>query len=241
MNDFARTGVHERSVFNNLRDFHVTKNFSVDLAHDFFEGICPRNMTQIIYNLIHKHEWFSLQQLNERIKVFNKSLKRSNKIGIITEEMLKNKKIKSSAIEMLNFVETFALIISGLIVDEYAKEWLLYLNLRDILSILMSETINEKEIVLCEFLIIEHLILHFDCFDSNFLAKHHLLIHYPHILHHIGPVTQIWTLRFESFHQIMKQTAKMSRNRINLARIIHHQKYFIECKSAFKLRVRKDK
>lgn len=188
----------------------------MDLAHDFFEGICPRVMTQIIYNLIHKYQWFSLPLLNSKIKTCNRALKRSNKIGIITDAMIDNKKIKSSAIEMLNFVETFGLIISGLIADETAKEWLLYLNLRNILNILMSQSINEEQIFLLTLLIVEHQELYLDCFDNFFIAKHHLLIHYPNILRKIGPILQVWTLRFESFHQIMKQTAKMSRNRINL-------------------------
>lgn len=42
------------------------------------------------------------------------------------------------------------------------------------------------------------------------------MIHYPRIIRIIGPILQVWTLRFESFHQIMKQAAKMSRNRVNL-------------------------
>lgn len=117
---------------------------------------------------------------------------------------------------MLNFVETFPLIISDLIVDETVKEWLLYLALRDIMSILMSDTINKEEIQLITCLITEHHELYLDCFDDYLIAKHHLMIHYPQILGAIGPILQVWTLRFESFHQIMKQTAKMSRNRINL-------------------------
>lgn len=165
-------------------------------------------MTQIIYNLIHKYQWFSLPVLNSKIKICNRALKRSNIIGIITDAMIDDKKIKSSAIEMLNFVETFGLIISGLIADETAKEWLLYLNLRDILNILMSQAFNEEQIFLLTLLILEHQELYLDCFDNFFIAKHHLLIHYPNIL--------LWTLRFESFHQIMKQTSKKSRNRINL-------------------------
>lgn len=130
--------------------------------------------------------------------------------------MLTKKKIRASAIEMLNFVETFTLIISGLIDDESKKEWLLYKTLRDIMSILMSDTINEEEILYLTCLITEHHELYLDCFDDFLKAKHHLMIHYPLVIRIIGPILQVWTLRFESFHQLMKQTAKMSRNRINL-------------------------
>lgn len=216
MNNLSLTGVKENSVFNSLCNFHVTENFCVDFAHDFLEGSCQIDMCNIIYNLIHKYEWFSLQQLNSKIKNFNTSFKRSNKLGIITAKMLKKNKIKASAIEMLNFVETFPLIISDLILDDTINEWVLYLILRDIMSILMAETINEEEIELIKCLIKEHHELYLNCFDKMLKPKHHLMSHYPLVLSTIGPVMQVWTLRFESFHQTIKQTAKMSRNRVNL-------------------------
>lgn len=188
--DLSLTGIKENSIFNSLHNFHVTMNFCVDFAHDFLEGVLHVDMIRIINNLIDK--------------TFNRNLKRSNKIGIITTDMFSKNKIKSSAVEMLNFFETFPLIISGLIGDESIKEWLLYLNLRDILSILMSDTISETEIQLLTLLIIEHHELYLDCFNSSLIAKHHLMNHYAMILRFIGPVLQVWTLRFESFHQIFK-------------------------------------
>lgn len=226
INNLSLTGVKQNSTFNNLSNFHVTENFCVDFAHDFLEGNCQIDMAQLLISLIHKYKWFTLEQLNSRIKSFNKSFKRSNKLGNITEEMLKSKKIRASASEMLNFVETFPLIISGLICDETVKEWVLYLTLRDIMTILMSPTVNEQEIQLLTFLITEHHELYLDCFD-HLRAKPHLMIHYPTILRIIGPVLQVWTLRFESFHQIMKQTAKMSRNRVNLLKTFSVKNQFI--------------
>lgn len=202
--DLSLTGIKENSIFNSLHNFHVTMNFCVDFAHDFLEGVLHVDMIRIINNLIDKYQWFTLEELNSKIKTFNRNLKRSNKIGIITTDMFSKNKIKSSAVEMLNFFETFPLIISGLIGDESIKEWLLYLNLRDILSILMSDTISETEIQLLTLLIIEHHELYLDCFNSSLIAKHHLMNHYAMILRFIGPVLQVWTLRFESFHQIFK-------------------------------------
>lgn len=84
VNNMSLTGIKQNSTFNNLHNFHVIDNFSVDYAHDFLEGTCRYGMTNIIYNLIHKYKWFSLEQLNSRIKSFNASLKSSNKIGFIT-------------------------------------------------------------------------------------------------------------------------------------------------------------
>lgn len=35
--DLSKTGINEYSVFNDIYKFHVTRNFSVDVLHDFFE------------------------------------------------------------------------------------------------------------------------------------------------------------------------------------------------------------
>lgn len=60
-------GVKEICIWHELPNFHVTKNLSCDLMHDMLEGILRYDMAQIISQLI-KRKYFSLEQLNERIK-----------------------------------------------------------------------------------------------------------------------------------------------------------------------------
>jgi len=68
-NDYKQTGVHEKSVFNLVNSFHVVQNFSVDIMHDIFEGVCVYDMCHIILNLI-KSGYYNLENLNNRKQHF---------------------------------------------------------------------------------------------------------------------------------------------------------------------------
>lgn len=117
LNNISLTGVCKDCPWNILLKFHVVENFSVDIMHDLLEGVCHYDMAHIISKLI-KCNWFTLDILNERIKMFNDNSKNKNKIGFVTQTMLDNKSLKSSAAEMLYFMNNFPFILDGLIDDE---------------------------------------------------------------------------------------------------------------------------
>jgi hypothetical protein len=47
-NNETLTGIKERSIFNNLKNFHVTLNSALDSMSDLAEGICHYDMCYII-------------------------------------------------------------------------------------------------------------------------------------------------------------------------------------------------
>ncbi|KAI8122772.1 hypothetical protein CVS40_6556 [Lucilia cuprina] len=54
-NDILKGGIRENCIFNSLKTFHVTENYSVDAMHEFFEGVCRYNMPNVINNFIAKN------------------------------------------------------------------------------------------------------------------------------------------------------------------------------------------
>lgn len=55
INDYKKTGVVvENCLFNELTDFHVTKNVGVDVMHDILEGTCQYDLAKILNSFIHK-------------------------------------------------------------------------------------------------------------------------------------------------------------------------------------------
>lgn len=50
-NDFKLTGINKQPILHQLTTFHVTKNYSIDLMHDIYEGICHYNMCHILASL----------------------------------------------------------------------------------------------------------------------------------------------------------------------------------------------
>lgn len=108
-------GIKEACIWHELSNFHVTNNLSCDLMHDFLEGVLRYNMAEIINYLI-KMKYFSLEQLNERIKYFKfLDIDTGNPIPSIISEHLKKKYLIMSASEMLALVIYFGILIGDLV------------------------------------------------------------------------------------------------------------------------------
>ena len=42
--------------------------------------------------------------------------------------------------------------------------------------------------------------------------KHHYVEHYPHLIKKFGPLTDVWTMRFEGKHKFFKKVVRESQN-----------------------------
>lgn len=231
--NLSLTGIFEDCVFNKIHKFHVTRNFSVDVLHDFFEGVGHYDICNIIINLINK-KYFTLEELNANIKYHNYGpFVKNKKIDDITVENLEKTKLNTSGEEMKILLVNFALII-GHRVDFECPEWKLYLVLREICSIITSKTVHCRSYEILQNLVSEHHELYLQCFEYDTLKpKHHFMVHYARILRMIGPTNSISSMRYEAYHKKFKNIANVINCRINLlttfARKIEYQiaKYFL--------------
>lgn len=48
--------------------------------------------------------------------------------------------------------------------------------------------------------------------SNNLLPKHHFMVHYPRCIRKVGPLIQIWTMRFEAKHKFFKYSVKNFKN-----------------------------
>lgn len=216
LGNLSKTGIAEACVFNNLCKFHVIRNFSVDILHDFLEGVCHYDLCNIIINLINK-KYFTLEELNSNIRYHNYGpFIKNKKIDSITAENLENLHLRTSGAEMKTFVLNLAFII-GHRVDRDCPEWKLYLVLRQILKIVTSKVVHRRAYQLLSTLVSEHHELYLQCFPYDSLKpKHHFMVHYPRIMQMIGPTDPISSIRFESYHKKFKNVANVMTCRINL-------------------------
>lgn len=100
----STTGVKGKCVFNELYDFHVIENVSLDIMHDLFEGMCNYVMFQVLISLIFTDKCFSVQYLNYRLKIMDFCFESANVPLEIRADYLKtNNRLKMSASEMLIF------------------------------------------------------------------------------------------------------------------------------------------
>ncbi|KAE9530467.1 hypothetical protein AGLY_010929 [Aphis glycines] len=70
--------------------------------------------------------------------------------------------------------------------------------------------------ILLTTLIKEHHQLYLQLFNTNLKPKHHHLLHYPYVMKKVGPVSHLWSMRFESKHRESKLTAHSITSRKNI-------------------------
>jgi len=210
------TGIKEACVWNAVNDFHATINYSVDIMHDVLEGVCLYDIAGILFEFIIHLKYFSLVTLNDRIKYFNYGpIDTQNKPQPITNDFLKEKKLKMSASEMLCFSRHFGVMIGDLVPNN-SELWQLYILLKKIIDIVISKSIQTECIFLLKTLITEHNQLYIKIFQTNLKPKHHHLIHYPYIMEKVGPLAHLWSMRYESKHRESKLTANSTSSRKNI-------------------------
>lgn len=118
INDSSATGVAEDCVFNILPYFHCTLNFSLDLMHDFFEGILKYDICQALINFFENH-LITLQELNDRISNFTYGTEEEKYIPkIILRANLKENILKMTAREAWQFLYLLPILIGDKIPED---------------------------------------------------------------------------------------------------------------------------
>lgn len=210
----TQTGIREECVFNNVLAFHVTENFSADIMHDLFEGVCNWEMALILNYLIYVDKIFTLECLNKHIEFFNFGSEFSRP-PLIMPEHIKKKHLKMSASEMFCFMK-HAGVIFGYLVPTENKYWSLYIILHEIITIVTSTTVQKEIHILLSDLITNHHQLYLQLFQLPLRPKHHHMIHYSKVIEQIGPLINIWSMRFESKHRELKMSSNVIASRVNI-------------------------
>lgn len=217
--------IKEYSVWNELHLYHVTENYSVDPMHDILEGVCRYDMLFLLNIFINKMKLFTIEQLNFRISTFNYGPYNQTKPPLLRSDLFQQKTIKMSAVEMFYFVKHFSLIIGNLIPIE-CMEWQLYIVLRKIINYCFSNIIDKNTWQELRSAVIEHNDLYMQLTELPLTPKFHMLLHYPYIMHKIGPIKHLSSLRFENFHQIFKKCAYTTKCKKNVIETLS-KKYYI--------------
>ncbi|XP_066592936.1 uncharacterized protein [Prorops nasuta] len=185
------SGIKENCVFNNIINFHIVENKSVDLMHDVCEGVVGYTLSKILTILIYEQKLFSLNVLNNRITNFSYgSTEISNKPRSIIREFSKKK---------------YLILIIGDLVPEHNEHWKLYLILRQIVGILLSPRFVESDVYQVKYLIRKHNEMYIKLF-GRLKPKMHFMVHIPNIMRDFGPLVNFWCMPFERKNKQLKNT-----------------------------------
>lgn len=216
LKNVSLTGVVEECIWHEIPGFHLTENFSVDIMHDLFEGVCKYDMTLILKYLIFDASFFSMDMLNARLKSFSYSdHDNHNKPPMLSVDNIMKRNLRMSASETICFVRNFSLLI-GDFVPKDNDVWEFYISLRQILDIVTSDYIQLDSCQLLTTLISEHNSMYISLFGDSLKPKHHFLVHYPRIIQMVGPLKHIWSMRNEAKHRDFKKAASSIYSRVNI-------------------------
>ncbi|CAG9773530.1 unnamed protein product [Ceutorhynchus assimilis] len=209
-------GVREWCFWNQLSNYHNIENISFDIMHDLYEGICRYDMGHILYSLIYEKKYFTLEQLNKRIKYFgHRECDIGNRIPLINDKHIAKRHIIMSSSEMSAFVAYFGFLV-GDFVDPQDEYWHFYYTLIQIIHIIIKPIVNKEQLSFLGLLIKEHHEQYILLFNDNLKMKHHWLLHYPRIISEVGPLCYLSSIRYEAFHKIAKTNAHVVFNRRNI-------------------------
>ncbi|KAF0713678.1 SAM domain-containing protein, partial [Aphis craccivora] len=141
VNNLSVTGIKEKCVWLDVKNFNLFDLVGVDLMHDILEGCAKYIMGFILSYYIKDLKLFSLQVLNDRLFAFDFGPEK-NKPCAISMDHINVGNVKQFASEMLILVKYFGLIIGDLI-PIYEPVWILYITLRKVLDIVLSPALEE--------------------------------------------------------------------------------------------------
>lgn len=172
---------------------------------------------------------FTIETLNFRISSFDYGPSVSlNKPSELSVDFLEKSKLKYSASEMKVFFMNLPALIGDL-VPLQTPEWMVYLKLREIFSIVSAKVCHRECFKLLKTLTEEHNEMFIECFKTHLRPKFHFLLHYATVMDHIGPLNSSCSIRFESKHQEFKRAIINTSSHTNILQTIgiKHQLKFV--------------
>lgn len=211
-----QTGIVEDCVFNVLPYFHCTLNYSLDLMHDFFEGIFKYDICKILLSLIER-KVLTLKELNNRISNFKYGSEEVRYISkILTKERLESDSLNMTAKEAWQFAYILPLLIGDL-VDEHDEVWLLYKTLLKLVELCLSSSFDDTSLDLLKSLVKEHNTIYQKYFGA-LKPKMHFITHLVTSIRSMGPPRNYMCFRMEMKHRFFKVYAHCTPNRKNISK-----------------------
>ena len=211
----GREGVRSKCAFNEIESFHCTTNYVVDVMHDLYNGVGNYVLTKVLIYYV-KHKYFSIELLNERIAELDlKSIKKPNRPTSIKEQNLLKGTMSLSCSEMKILIYYIPVLL-GDFIPEGCQHWRLVLLLRDIALISSSKKICTSSLDYLDGVISELNQIYINIFKDSLKPKFHFLLHYKNMILKSGPMSHLWSFRFEAKHQSLKEYANVCKSRVDI-------------------------
>lgn len=204
-------GIQENSILNDLNFFNSTENFSYDVMHDIFEGVCPMDIKFVLRHFVIEVKILTVDSINERINNFRYGpLEAKNKPSPnFTYPMLyntKSKNIRQRAVQCWVLLRVFPFLFNKYLTPPCQKYMELIILMIKIVEIVFSTEITQYMLSELERCIELHERTFCTLFpEVNLINKHHHLRHYVSFIIRRGPIVLYCCLRYEAKHFEIKK------------------------------------
>ncbi len=188
-----------------LQNFHAVTGYPPDILHDLLEGIVPAELCLCLSEMI-KKKYISLESVNHAIKNFAYTFSdKTNRPQQIPKAFATKGTIGGNGHENWTLLRLLPLLI-GDDVPEGDTSWEILMLLKDIFELAVASKHTEESIDFLKCKITEHRELLQSAFPGFRLKpKHHFVEHYPQLIKAFGPLSDVWTMRFEGKHKFLKK------------------------------------
>lgn len=202
-------GVRMGSPLSGLLSFNIIDGMPPDIMHDILEGVMPGILQYIIDSLI----------LCTMTKSDLIELVQSFPYGRYEK---RNKPHYKGTVSSLTATQSWCLFNHfGFIVGTYVKEgddtWELYLMLSRITDIIFAKRVSTNMVNELDVVVVDFYKKVLECAPQVIKPKFHYMLHYATMIKKYGPISHLWSIRFESYHQIVKKISRSSGNFKNIS------------------------
>lgn len=207
-------GIKKYCVLNELKYFHIFKNFSVDIMHDLYEGVISCLLNHVFSSCI-VNKLFKEKELREFVQyyVYPKKFRRDKPSNL----RLDKSNLGQNATQMKCLFFNVPFILFKFRSDPQLNIiWECVTSLIRIVQIVHATVVNETMLENLTSAIIAHLESMKNIFGLNYTPKHHFMVHYPNIIRLMGPIYLMSMIRYEAKHKVFKAIVKKTNNFINI-------------------------
>lgn len=200
--------------------------------HDFYERVAQYDCQSIVMALV-RSRVFSLEAYNASLKGVKLSDVESADKPLPVKA--KSEKLSGKAMSVALHVRLMPLVISRIVDfdnDEAPEIFNLLVLLHKINEFMLMDIVAPSDVATFQELLIDYFRIRQLCVEKygklfgNITAKYHFLEHYAEQLLLFGPLTCVWTARYESKHREFVNYLESSKNHINMLKTLatKHQK-----------------
>jgi len=220
-----------------LAELQVDRNifgmFPHDIMHDVLEGVIPVTVRLVLLRYLNgdpsQRHHVTLSDLNSAIDSCHLTCA-SNRPNHLTATAV-NTHLSGSASHKLELFLMLPRILAPFVdVSTTDDVWSVYLLLREICHILFAPAVERDHLGHLQDLIATFLSTFVKVFGvDTFLPKFHYMLHYPRQIALLGPLKNLWCMRFEGKHQYFKKVAVMANNSKNFCYTLAKRHQMRQC------------